>query len=202
MDVLASSRMLLIAGILCISVDAFGQGLTPIQQEILRYTMAENGYLTKEMHREFWSEIKSTASDDEITRVATEFKSHILRAQELQKETWLSAKLSLENKEVMETARFREMADNAHKHYEESMSTFKGSRGYERTLSAGKERLDTSLENANRLLEIAADGGGMMETTEGPVMVDAAHIDRVLKGMKGSFQRASNLFDPDWDGER
>jgi len=79
-------RLLLTLILLLIPFSVASQDLSPKVQNIIRITLAADGYLNAEMHKEFWMEIDKIGTPKEIKLATEVIQSSILLASEYQNE--------------------------------------------------------------------------------------------------------------------
>jgi hypothetical protein len=108
-------KLYLISLSILFAAPSFGQAspsVPPEAQQILRQTMAENGYLTKEMHADFWQIVRSLGNDEEVQNGMVFLRSNLSVSQAFQAATWKSMLLSWESNEPKRTEALKMMADN------------------------------------------------------------------------------------------
>jgi len=177
---------------------SLAQGMPPSIQIILKQTMSADGYLTKQMHKEFWTEINSIANKKERTRLKNILEINFLYAQEYQKELWLSAKQSHIKRKVIKTQRLIEIEKQLPIKFEKSLPFPKESANYRSALRSYNESTDISMENSKRLLRAAATHQPMSSAQGQVLIVDLALIDKVLSNLNLSFSRLNNLINENW----
>ena len=157
--------------------------LSPKMQLIIRYTLAVDGYLTQQMHQEFWNEVRRIVTSQEIEFMKKNLNVMILDAHKYQQELWKSAKISYENKQVVKTQRLIELEVKI------------------MSLNLYKKRMKISMENSKRLLEAAAKRSSMNSVQGQTIQLDINMINIVLNNMGLSFMRFENLLNKNWDGK-
>ncbi|WP_353176182.1 hypothetical protein [Salinisphaera sp. T5B8] len=163
--------------------------------------MAENGYLTQKMHREFWNEIKQLGTPQEIDLIKKSLNANVLIAQQYQRELWESAKKSYENRRVVKTPRLTELETELPVKFEKSLPYPKTSASYRQAMNSYKKHMEASMENSKRLLKSAAERSSMTSTQGQSVPLNMAMIDAVLTNLTSSFARLKDLLNENWDGK-
>lgn len=191
-------RIMLLLFAFCISANA--QEMSPQIQLIFQQTMSANGYLTPQMHKEFWTEIKQMGTPQEVELMKKSLTVGVLDAQEYQKELWASAKISYENRRVIKTQRLIEIEKELPINFGKSLAFPKNSENYRQAMITYKKQTKISMENSKRLLYAAAERTSLT-SVQGPTMqLDKNMINLVLKNLNASFKRLGNLFNENWDG--
>ena len=183
------------------SINISAQGLPPKVQEILTKTMAADGYLSKDLHQQFWLEVRKLGSKDEIELVKNTLKVSVLGAQEYQKELWESARISYENKREVKTERLIHLEKEMPITFEKSLFFPKGSANYQQAMSAYKNRMKVSMDNSARLLQAAAARRSMTAAQAQVIPLDMNMINTVLANLNSSFLRLANLLNENWNGQ-
>ena len=158
--------------------------LSPRQEEIMRIVRAGDGYITEELHREFWdampfsdSQMAEAARDiEELTNAA------IGPAQRLGYETWLSARMSLEAGRVVRSPGLASAV----------RATLKAS-----DIPSYRAASQQSMKSVDRILSAAADGTPLV-TGSGPIFINEDLIAATLAGIEGGTRRSEILFSPEW----
>lgn len=192
-------RRLLLILLLLVPIGASSQDLSPKIQDILRITMAADGYLNGETHREFWEEINKLGTPEEI-KVATEvIQGSIILASEYQKETWTSAKESATKRTVIKSKRLIELEDEYPRKYKESMIKALPSSQHELAVQAFDKQFVTVRKNTSNLLKASANETSMLSVQgERTQVIDLNLINTSLTAIESSFERVTNLLDPNW----
>lgn len=196
-------RSIILMGLLCaaLSAPASSQMSPYIPQgaeEILRKTMAENGYLTEEMHIQFWDLAGSSGNEDDL-RVGMEFvRSNLVLTKALQTGSWESMLLSWESREVIKTRALEVMADNLDKFILEN-NPFPSDTAQHREFAEGFEsEYLSAMQSIDAYLLAASKRQRYVNTPSGRFPFSKAMIQRVLRNIEGSFERADRLLDPEW----
>lgn len=188
--------IILLAFLICLPARA--QGIPAKAEQIAKQTMAIDGHLTQEMHREFWQEMHRVGTPSEIQSMEKSINVSILLALEYQKEFWQSAKISFKNRKIMKTSRLIELESELPIKFGESLPFPKNSPDYQKAISAYKQSAKVSMENSMRMLSAAANRSPMTSVQGQAMAIDMATIDSVLENIDGSFQRLKNLLDESW----
>jgi hypothetical protein len=161
---------------------------TPRQKEIMRIVMsAEGGYLTKEMHTEFWQPVvlqygKVTASVS--ARIKAALDESIGMATGFQRETWASVAASAREKKVVFTPGYAAARQKV-----ESYSNS--------NLPVEAKAIKQAVESGDRLIRAAASGEPISARGQTFYVKEELAV-RVLEGLDGAMARASRLISPDW----
>jgi hypothetical protein len=155
------------------------------QSEILRATLAADGYLTEDMHRDFWAVMPEALVSDAMSkqnwqRIMGTWGGD---ATQFQRETWKSVKLTLNSRRVTKTPEF----DAARKAIIEST-----------VYRMAPAQFDASLRNADLLLQSAAVGGPFT-TSKGQVYITPELVDETLSGLDAAYCRLQQLVQPRWN---
>lgn len=159
--------------------------LSPRQKEIMRIVRAGDGYVTEELHREFWS---GMPFDDRQMANATRVIQQMIAAargpaRNLGYETWLSAKMSLKAGQIVRSPGLPS-AIAATKRLS--------------TDGAYRNAASQSVRSVERILSAAASGTPL-ETANGPIFINLDLIDATLAGIDGGARRLEILLDPQWN---
>jgi hypothetical protein len=185
--------------LLLVPIGASSQDLSPKIQDIVRITMASDGYLSDETHGEFWEEINKLGTPEEI-KVATEvIQGSIILASEYQRETWASAKESATKRKVIKSKRLIELEDEYPRKYKESMIKALPYSQHEPAVQAFDNQFATVRKNTSNLLKASANKTSMLSVQgERTQVIDLNIINTSLKAIESSFKRVTNLLDPNW----
>ncbi len=183
------------------STNISAQGLPPKVQQILTKTMASDGYLSKNMHQQFWFEVRKLGTKDEIEFMKNTLNVSVIGAQEYQKELWESARISYDNRLVFKTERLIHLEKEMPIMFEKSLSSPKGSANYQQAMSVYKSQMKVSMDNSARLLQAAAARSSMTAAQGQVIPLDMNMINTVLVNLNSSFLRLNNLFNENWNGQ-
>ena len=162
---------------------AFDDGLTARQREIIQAVMSADGFITEEMHADFWASAPAQVREDEETRSAFVrlIDRSIASGVRFQRESWASMKSSLEAHRVVKTPGY-EAAKKA------ALNSSPQPQFRQQALMAVK--------NAEKMIEAAAEGR-TFHTSRGPMYITPELVDRVLAALGGSVTRFRRLA-PSW----
>ena len=160
--------------------------------------MAENGYLTQDMHDQFWKTLRRTADNTEQDAFIEILAPAVEWGQEYQLELWKSARLSYLEGQVNKTLSLVEMQNNLEAKFQEWISKASQMPDYHKMLQDTKRGLQASLENGEVLLEAAAEHDPMPFPNAPSLRLDKEYIDRIIDRIDDSFSRVQNLLDPEW----
>ena len=185
--------------LLLVPIGASSQDLSPKIQDIVRITMMANGYLNAEMHKEFWVEVKKISTPQEIKLLTELMQASIIMGSEYQKETWTSAKESAINRKVIKTKRLIELEDEYPRKYKETMFKALPDSQHEPAVQAFDNQFATVRKNTSNLLKASADKTSMLSVQgERTQVIDLNIINTSLTAIESSFERVTNLLDPNW----
>jgi hypothetical protein len=167
-----------------LALAAAQQGLTAKQNEIFLTAMAADGWLTEEMHRQFWAEIPNEILSDsqEVNAIVEGMDNVVTLANGFQWETWNSIRLSIEKKKPEHTPGYSGERD--------------------RLLSAWPRKedrtgIEQSVANAEGMID-AAGKGTAFRSARGPMYLTSELVDNVLAGIEGAMFRLRRLGNPVW----
>ncbi|WP_346892385.1 hypothetical protein [uncultured Roseibium sp.] len=168
----------------CLPVQA-REGLSPRQQEIWQTVIPVDGYLTEEMHSDFWAAMPKSMFKDNADRAAylRFLKKALTSGLKYQREAWHSVKATMNAGRVVKTPGYE--AAKA-----ETLSAFDG--------TGSKQKAAAAVANGERMLAAVAKGLPI-ESPDGPAYITPELVDQVLAGMDGSLARAARLMNPVWE---
>jgi hypothetical protein len=178
-------RMALLVFLICVAAQtAESQELTARQHEILKTAIATDGWLTEEMHREFWVPVPAAIRSDPkaVAAITSQFDAKAKNALRFQFATWSSVKLTLVAKRVTKTPDYELAKDEM----------VRASSGPQEQVAAEK-----GVRTADAMLEAAATGRSV-SGPQGPFYVTEELTDQVLAGLSASFHRLRKLSSPAW----
>lgn len=158
--------------------------LSARQTEIMRIVRAGDGFVTEELHREFWDAMPFRDNQMvEATRILSDLIGKALGpAQNLGYETWLSAKMSLRAGRVVRSPGL----DPAIK------ATLNAS-----NIPSYRAASVKSVQSVDKIL-FAAANGTPLATANGPIFINETLIAATLSGIEGGVRRSKILFNPKW----
>ena len=158
--------------------------LTPRQMEIIQTVLSVEGFITEELHEEFWSSVPSAIRTDAATRAdfILFIDGAIAAGVRFQRESWASMKLSLDAARVVKSPGY-EIAKK---------SALNSS-----SLHQYKQQAQQAVANAEAMIKAAAEGEPF-QTSRGPMYITPELVTQVLAGLDGSVARFRRLANPDW----
>lgn len=145
-------------------------------QEIIQLAMSTDGYLTRDMHEEFWSSLAQVApSEDEMRMFEQYLTKSLLYMQQYQLELYKSAQLSLVAGKILTTSRFDKLAKGLAED------------------GPGQEVI------AREFLESAAYGTAISRPDGRTLIVTQEIVDSVLPNIESSFARLQRLLNRSWN---
>ena len=185
--------------LMVISLGVSAQDMPPKVEEILRITMAADGFLSGDTHKEFWDEIDSLGHPKEVREITVLLRSKFLLASEYQKEVWTSAKVSSLKGRVMKSQRTTDLETEYPKEFKKSFHESLPEPQYQIAAKAFDERFEIAKQNTSKLLLAAANKSSMTSAQgEKTPVIDLYLIETSLSGIALSFSRLTNLLNRDW----
>ena len=184
-------RILLTAAMLMVVLALPSQGLaakddlTSRQMEIIQTVLSVEGFISKELHDEFWASVPPAIRSDTKTRDAfVRFIDRSIAAGvRFQRESWASMKASLEAGRVTKSPGYaiaKKSALNAS------------------TIPQYKRQSQKAVANAEGMIKAAAEGKPF-RTPRGPMYITPEMVNQVLAGLDGSVARLRRLVSPEWE---
>jgi len=168
--------------------------------------MASNGYINEKTHNQFWREVNKLGTPEEMKFSVEIIKSSLMRASEYQKESWKSAKISSQNREVVRTQRLIELEKQFPEEYKKTVldafetgTFFSDKRDLQMAITSFEMQFEVTKKNTSKLLNAAAMGTSMRsEQGEQTQIIDIGIINASLRTISSSFDRVSKLLNPQW----
>lgn len=165
--------------------------------EIIKTAISADGYIDRDMHREFWSSLERQ-DKQETEQLLKWANANIVMMQEYQQELWQSALISYRHRKVVKTERLIKLEAEWHVALKNSLPFKPGSPDYVRNVETINRRLAPAMENAKNLLISAAQHTELRGATGEVVALDEARITHVIEGIKGSVYRVRQLLSKEW----
>jgi Flp pilus assembly protein TadD len=171
--------VILLVVVCCMASGVAAQELTDRQRQILRTTIASDGWLTEAEHRSFWAEAPAALTSDPpvLAKFREQFEQHSAAAVRFQRAVWESLKQTLATKRLVKTPDYKEKAA--------------------RMLSA-MGHIGTEGAKAAETMLVAAASGKPITGPDGPRYITDELVDETLAGLEGSLHRFSKLGNPLW----
>lgn len=162
------------------------QELSSRQQEIIRIVRSIEGYLTKDLHDEFWRSMPPEINTPANYKMLADMMKQVSEAREnFLRESWVSARASLRAGKVVRTP--------AYILAKEQVLLASDNPGYRKFILE-------SIAGAERLL-LAASTGAPVNTPDGKYYVTEDAAEKALSGIEVSEYRFGRLIKPQWDGQ-
>lgn len=162
------------------------QELSPRQQEIIRIVRSTEGYVTKDLHDEFWRSMPPEVNTPSGYKMLADMFKEVSEAREVfLRESWVSARASLRARKIVRTPAYIEAKEKALAASENP--------GYQKSMLE-------SIAGAERLLAAAATGTPV-STPDGKYYVTEDVAEKVLSGIEASEFRFARLIKPQWDAQ-
>ncbi len=155
--------------------------LSARQNEIMRITLASDGWLTEDMHREFWAQIPVSDRSNPVMKM---FLEQVLsEGLDFQRGTWKSVMFSLQAGQVTKSP-----------DYESAKARILSSS----TSVLLQEQNATAIKNAESLMDAAANKS-VFVTPRGKVYITYELVSKTISGLESSLCRARQLANPNWN---
>lgn len=157
------------------------QSLKPRQQEILDIVLNTDGYLTQEMHQEFWGEISFRNDPTEVAKFRQNYERGSILGINLQKELWESAKLTLQARQIVKSLNYDKVR----------------SESLEYARQANNQNMAEKIKSNDLILEAAAIGKAL--THKGSQFyITPERVSKILAGLESAEFRIRRLGNPEW----
>ena len=186
-------RLSLIA-IILISTFSFAEKEESREMEIFKFVVASDGYLTKSIYDEFWSEVGRNPRSEELMNY---LKVMTYDVQYLQKEMWSAAKKSAELGVIYGMTDLEQLIADNSKRMKDTMRAKMTDREYKAFTQSFSDAEENSRLQTYRVLNAAANKS-TLSLNGTTIEINMDLINTVLQGIESSFYRASNLLDPDF----
>lgn len=159
--------------------------LSSRQMEIMQTVMSVEGFITKELHSEFWASFSPAIRDDAMLRgaIVRFLDRSIAAGVRFQRESWASIKASLEAGRVVKSPGYAEAKKGV-------LSAS--------TIPQYKRQSQRAVANSEGMIEAAAEGKPF-QSPRGPIYITPEVVNQVLAGLDGSLARFRRLANPDWE---
>lgn len=169
-------------------------------REIMRKTLAADGYLYEEMHSKFWQSLRSLKGSEGDLKKGIEFlKASMSMHNEIQKASWESIRLSWISESVVRTDELTQLTEDLASSIEENSPYEVGTANHAALMDGFETSFAQSMESINIFLSAAAERERYIETPTGNVSLSMDVIEYVLANIDSSFDRAERLFSPTWE---
>lgn len=157
--------------------------LSPRQIEIIQTVLNPNGYISKELHSEFWGLMPVELKNDKQAVNAMMYfieKNFVLSTQFTQ-EGFASMKASIEAGQVVKTPGYDLARDKF----------------YTSVPPQARPKIQKSIDNAEGMITAAAEAKPF-QSNRGTIYITLKMVNQVIAGLDDSFSRASRLMNPEW----
>jgi hypothetical protein len=168
-----------------------------LQQKVFRYMKITNMEQAKKERKILTKEIRSLAkTSKELENLKTILNSSIAYSMEYQKELWLSAKLSYENKKVILSKNYLTMSKGLVDQYKKSLPYKQGTSEYKQALSAYESNIEKSNKNSELMLEKAAKRTKwILPDGRSLDFSNLNLINTTIKSLEAQFENVKKLID-------
>ena len=189
---LDQSRLFLLTATILVVILAFlSQGravensLTPRQMEIIQTVLNVDGFISKELHDEFWALMPPAIRDDAKTRdIVIRFIDRTLTASvRFQRESWASIKASMEASRVVKSPSYAIA--------KKSVLSASTNPQYQRQAQKG-------VADAEAMIKAVAEGKPF-QMPRGLIYITPELVNQTLAGLDGSFARFRRLASLEWE---
>lgn len=159
--------------------------LSPRQQEIIQTVLSVEGFITRELHTEFWASVPLKIRNDIASREAFVrfIDRSIATGIRFQRESWASMKASLKAGRVVKSPGYT-IAKKS------SLSATSN--------PAYQQQAQKAVTNAENMIKAAAQGRPF-QTPRGPMYITPELVNQVLAGLDGAVDRFRRLANPNWE---
>lgn len=169
-------------------------------REIMRKTLAADGYLNEEMHSKFWQSLRSLKGSEGDLTIGMEFlKASMSMHNKIQKASWESIRLSWISESVVHTDELTQLTEDLASSVEENSPYEVGTANNAALMDGFETSFAQSMESINVILSAAAERKRYVETPAGHMSLSMELIDYVIANIDASFVRAERLFSPIWE---
>jgi hypothetical protein len=165
--------------------------------EIFRTVISADGFIDKELHQAFWSEL-AKYNKNETERLTKWASANILSMQEYQQELWESALISYRNKKIVKTEGLISLETKLPITLKQSLPFAPGSSEYLKNEAAINRRLATAMDNSKNLLFAASRHSEFRGVNGEIIPLDEDRIIHVMNNIKGSVYRFRKLLNKEW----
>lgn len=183
--------------ILTLPLIAYGQSSSARTDEIIRSVFFIDGYIDRDMHREFWAAVEKR-DKRETEQLLKWVNGNILMMQEYQQELWQSALISYRYRKVVKTDRLIKLESELPIVLKNSLPFSPGSPEHVRNAETINRGLSPAMENARNLLNSAAQHTEFRSVAGEVGALNEAKIIHVIEGIKGSVYRIRKLLSKEW----
>ena len=178
-------RITFLVAAIMVGLSFNAEALTADQREILRLTLAADGYLDQDMHRKFWNDVSEETIDDpgELAILRDHARSIGTQGIRWQREAWKSIRLSLEAGKVVKSSDYETV----------KLEFVEFALG----IGAPADVIEQGVSDAEGML-LAASEGRSYFSPAGEIELDAGAVSLVLANMEVIFTRFDKLLNPVW----
>lgn len=176
---------------------AYSQSFTHEQALVLQQVLTEDGYIDKEMHRRFWTEIP-VFSKEEWIPLQKWLISQTTFLHEYQKELWESVMISQVYGKVVKTGKLIELEGELDQRINEKVPFSKNGTDYSAFSNSFVSQLEISKKNAGVMLQSITNKEPLTDVRGEAVILDELFIKNMLGQLDSSFIRLKALLDPAW----
>jgi len=168
--------------------------------QYLNQVLGPNGHIDKSLHDKFWQQFQD-APRNEFDAGMKWIIGTTWVSQEFENELWKSALLSYKSKTVVKTKRLKQLENDMPTIVKQSIPWPPDSSEYTAAISGYKSQITTSMEDANRLLNAAANHTTFVAVNGTGVELNEQVINQAAASINASFKRLSELLDEKWGGD-
>jgi len=160
--------------------------LSPRQIKIIQIVLNPDGYISKELHSEFWSLMPVELRTDRraVDAMVYSIEKNFVYMMQLTREGWASMGASIEAGQVMKTPRYESIKKKV----------------LALAPPQAKQRFKESIDTTERMIKAAAKRRPF-QTNRGTIYITPEMVNQVLTGFQASSSRAHRLMNPEWNSE-
>jgi len=157
--------------------------LFPRQIEIIQTVLNPNGYISKELHSEFWGLMPVELKNDKqaVDAMMYFIEKNFVLGTHFTQEGFASMKASIEAGQVVKTPGYDLARDKF----------------YTSVPPQARPEIQKSIDNAEGMITAAAEAKPF-QSDRGTIYITLEMVNQVIAGLNDSFSRASRLMNPEW----
>jgi tetratricopeptide (TPR) repeat protein len=161
---------------------------------------AKSGYLTEELHKKYWDDLKKKGGDEHLLKILTDWYPRINRLQlDFNREMFKSLKLTLKNKKITYSSEY-EASYQKMKRGMFNLPFKKGTKEYTDMYRGMVPGFKESKKFADKIFEYAITGETMTYPFDKTVKfkIDLQYVLAIEASMEEGWKNLLKLFNPTW----
>jgi hypothetical protein len=192
--ILGSSLALIIfCGAASAQVSAPQEKMTNILREVMRTDIP----ITRELHKDFWSELRMFSPNEQADFLRT-ISAATVEAHAYQIEVWESALLSFRKGKVFKSGKMLSLEDQMRSRILQTLPATLPEKTRQAAVKEFGAKYQNSILNSSRLLEAAANHQPLQVPGRGSFDVNETTLQLTIARLKGTFDRIQRLLNPLW----